>query len=425
MSRRAWSYLGSIWLVGIALTGYALHNGPIFFEWPTFPVFVVLATVAQLVKVKAPSYQSYHVTLVFLMAGVFLLPPFLFALLVIIPHLIEWAKERWRDSMRLRRWYLQPFNIAVHIIAGNLVYLLYAALRQGMDPLAAPISVFAITASATFYVLVNHGLVGGALVLARGVSIRESGIMDVENLARDFVMLLFGSVVAVLWKSNPWLIVPALSPLLMMHQALKIPMLRKEALTDSKTGLWNARHFAQLFTSEMKRSIRFNRPLALIMADLDLLRNINNTYGHLAGDAVLEGIGKIIKATIREYDIAGRFGGEEFCIVLPELLPGEATAIAERLREAVANTEFKVETSSAIVRATLSIGVATFPRDASSPNDLIHQADLAVYVAKLRGRNCIESAFEIPASVKLERPPLSDRLAEPYTSTFAQRTHRA
>jgi diguanylate cyclase (GGDEF)-like protein len=200
-----------------------------------------------------------------------------------------------------------------------------------------------------------------------------------------------------------------------------IPQLKQEAQTDGKTGLWNARHFTKLFTAEMERAQRFNRPLTVIMADLDLLRNINNTYGHLAGDIVLSGIGQIIKENIREYDIAGRFGGEEFAIVLPETGPAEAQALAERLRAAVEVATFQVATSQTPISCTMSIGVACCPWDATTVTELIHEADVAVYQAKLRGRNCVICAADVPHSVKLEHAPSGERVSSPYNGSFSPR----
>jgi diguanylate cyclase (GGDEF)-like protein len=253
-------------------------------------------------------------------------------------------------------------------------------------------------------------------VLARKVSWRESGVMETENLITELILLLIGYTITVLWEIDPWMVVPALAPLILIYRALTIPQLKKEAQTDEKTGLWNARHFATLFTNEMERAKRFNRPLALIMADLDLLRNINNTYGHLAGDVVLSGIGKIIRETVREYDIAGRFGGEEFAIVLPEVGPEEAKALAERLREAVENGTFEVTTSTIPIHATMSIGISCFPMDADSPKELLHEADIAVYQAKLNGRNCVVCTTDVPHSLELGNTvSMVDRLASPYT----------
>src|SRR5205807_2079823 len=125
------------------------------------------------------------------------------------------------------------------------------------------------------------------------------------------------------------------------------------------------------------------RPMSLIMADLDLLRDINNSYGHLAGDAVLKGIAEVFRAQLRHYDVPARFGGEEFSILLPETPPEQALEIAERIRRAVAQRTFDVETSSEPIRATVSIGVAGYPKDGTDANELIHQAGLAAGVIGL------------------------------------------
>src|SRR5262249_57932883 len=129
-----------------------------------------------------------------------------------------------------------------------------------------------------------------------------------------------------------------------------------------KTGLYNAKHFAGSLADELSRAERFDRPLSLMMCDLDLLREINNDYGHLAGDAVLRGIADVFREELRHYDIPARFGGEEFSILLPETPPEQALEIAERIRRAVAQRTFDVETSSEPIRATVSIGVAGDPK---------------------------------------------------------------
>jgi diguanylate cyclase (GGDEF)-like protein/putative nucleotidyltransferase with HDIG domain len=148
--------------------------------------------------------------------------------------------------------------------------------------------------------------------------------------------------------------------------------------------------------------------MSVIMADLDLLRDINNAYGHLAGDAVLRGIAETFRGALRDYDVPARFGGEEFAILLPETPPERALEIAERIRRTVAATRFEVTTSSEPIRATISCGVAGFPKDGSDVNELIHQADLAVYRAKLQGRNRALGASSEPLLMPAER---SARLA--------------
>jgi diguanylate cyclase (GGDEF)-like protein/putative nucleotidyltransferase with HDIG domain len=207
---------------------------------------------------------------------------------------------------------------------------------------------------------------------------------------------MLGVAMAAFWVGNPWLIPFAVAPLLLIHRSLSVPQLQEEARVDAKTGLFNARHFAVALNEELVRAERFERPLSLVMADLDLLRDINNTYGHLAGDAVLQGIAEVFRAQLRHYDVPARFGGEEFAILLPETPPEQAFEIAERIRRTVAASSFDVETSSEPIRATISIGVAGFPRDGADANELIHQADLAVYRAKLQGRNRVLDASSEP-----------------------------
>lgn len=423
MSKKAWAYVGSIILIGLLLSGLALLSPvPIASQSGVFAVLTFLATCAQLFKSTRPrGHQSYSMTMIFLLAGVLLLHPFLFVLLVVIPHLIEWIKERLVHSPSLRAWYLQPFNIATHIIAGTGARLAETSLYADISMFGSPSAVFTVVAIALTYALLNHVIVGMALVLARGVSIRESGILDLRNLLTDFIMLCLGYVVAVLWGLNPWLIAPALSPLVPMYQALRVPQLERDASTDSKTGLWNARHFNKLFTAEMERARRFGHSLSIIMADLDLLRNINNTYGHLAGDAVLQGVGQSIRTTVREYDIASRFGGEEFVIALPETNLAEARLIGERLRAAVEAASFPVSTKPMPLRATMSLGVACFPEDGTTPMDLIHQADVAVYQAKLQGRNRVVCAADIPRSIRLEQVTAEDRLGAVFDGSYVPR----
>ena len=233
--------------------------------------------------------------------------------------------------------------------------------------------------------------------------IRESGLFSFESLSTDLVLAALGVGLAAFWRWDPWLIPFALAPLLLIHRSLSVPQLEAEARVDAKTGLFNARHFAAALTEELGRAERFERPLSLIMADLDLLRDINNTYGHLAGDAVLQGIAEAFRIQLRHYDVPARFGGEEFAILLPETPPEQAFEIAERIRRAVAEREFDVETSSEPIRATISIGIAAFPRDGADSNELIHQADLAVYRAKLQGRNRVLDASSEPLSLPAKR----------------------
>jgi diguanylate cyclase (GGDEF)-like protein/putative nucleotidyltransferase with HDIG domain len=358
--------------------------------WTTFAILGAIAATAQLFVVRMPSRnQSYHTTIVFLIPAAMLLPPGLVALIGVIHHIPEWLKTR-------SAWYIQIFNIcnwtlamlaawgSFHGIVGE-----FAFGRQMSYALAG-------LAAAGSMVAVNHLLMAPMLHLARGHSLRESGLFSFPSLSTDVVLAMLGVATAAFWRGNPWLICFAVAPLLLIHRSLSVPRLQEEARVDAKTGLFNARHFASALNDELTRAARFERPLSLIMADLDLLRDINNTYGHLAGDAVLQGIAEVFRSQLRHYDVPARFGGEEFAILLPETPPEQAFEIAERIRRTVAARAFDVETSSEPIRATVSIGVAGYPRDGGDANELIHQADLAVYRAKLQGRNRVLDASSEP-----------------------------
>ncbi len=416
MSPRAWVYVWLILLSGLGLTcwtGFSLPASELRLD--PFAQLTILATLAQLFKVEAPGRQTYYTSLIFVFASWVLLPPFLFILVVAISSVIEWIKERLTHSPLFRDWYIQPFNISTVVIAGVAAYGFYALpWNRLVLPFGIPGWFPAVLLAAVLFVLLNHFLVGLALVIARGISFHQSGIFQFENLMSDLILLYIGFAVAFLWNDHFWLIPLVLSPLVLMYRALKIPLLKHEAQTDGKTGLWNAHYFMEMFNAELNRAKRFNHPLSFLMADLDLLRNINNTYGHLAGDAVLVGIGKIIREEVREYDLAARFGGEEFSLALPETGLEEARKIAERLRRIIETTDFNIPTRSHPIHATISFGVACFPTDASTPLELIHNADLAVYQAKLNGRNRTVAAPEVSDSLRQELASESGHLASTY-----------
>ena len=362
--------------------------------WATFLVLGSTAAVAQLFVVRTPRNQAYHTTVVFLIPAVMLLPPELVALLGLIQHIPEWLKNR-------NAWYSQTFNICSWTLSLLATWASFHAIL-GADHLISNgdlrVALAGIAAAAVF-VAINHLLLAPMLHFFYSHSFRELGIFSFESLSTDLVLAALGVGVGVFWVLNPWLLPIAVAPLLLIHRSLSVPQLQEEARVDPKTGLFNARYFAAALAEELARSQRFERPLTLVMADLDLLRDINNNYGHLAGDAVLKSIAETFRTHLRHYDVPARFGGEEFAILLPETPPEQAFEIAERIRREVAATRIDVETSSEPISATVSIGVAGFPRDGADANELIHQADLAVYRAKLQGRNRVLDASSEPLVV--------------------------
>ncbi|MFL5951036.1 MAG: diguanylate cyclase [Gaiellaceae bacterium] len=366
-------------------------------HWLAFFILGTAAATSQLFRVQTPNDQAYHAAIVFVIAAAFLLPPELVALMGIVQHIPEWLKIRYR-------WYLQTFNICMYVLASMAVWFL-AHHMMGWNLIsnhALRLAVAGLVCSVVF-VAINHTVLALMLHFARGHTLRETGLFEIEHFTTDLVFAALGVATYAFWQINPWLIPFAIAPLVLVHRSLAVPQLQAEARVDPKTGLFNARYFAAALSEEIGRAQRFERPMSLIMADLDLLRDINNSYGHLAGDAVLRGIADVFRAQLRHYDVPARFGGEEFSILLPETPPEQAMEIAERIRRAVAQRTFDVETSSEPIRATVSIGVAGYPKDGTDANELIHQADLAVYRAKLQGRNRVLNASSEPLLVPTDR----------------------
>ncbi len=157
----------------------------------------------------------------------------------------------------------------------------------------------------------------------------------------------------------------------------------KMAVTDKLTGLYNRHKFYQIARQEMQRAIRHNRPLSLILFDIDHFKQINDTYGHDVGDYVLKTIAKILKKNMRRYDYAFRWGGEEFIILAPETDAKGAMRLADKIREIIASYPFED-----VGRITVSLGVSLFlPQSDKNIDDVIKRADNALYISKQEGRN--------------------------------------
>ena len=169
------------------------------------------------------------------------------------------------------------------------------------------------------------------------------------------------------------------------------------SIRDGLTGVFVRRHFHERFDEELKRSIKYSLPLAVLMLDIDLFKRYNDEYGHLAGDATLKQVAQMLCESLRKVDIVARYGGEEFVVVIPDAKKTGASEVAERIRSSIARHQFKVFNDQ--TKVTVSIGIALFPEDvpqvpasadtAALAFDLIQRADRALYCAKEEGRNRI------------------------------------
>lgn len=390
MSDLSWNariFILSIIAVGLGLSVYNLVN----IDWHNYWLLILtgVAAIAQVYKVEGATHKSsYNLGwVVYGLAFVFLGgPATLF--IILVAHLIDWAWHKYP-------WYIQMFNMATFTIAVSATTWIYnyiqpAQLSSGI------LSTLAILVALTVFTLLNHLLIGMVIWFARGQNFTQSGIFGLLTVMIDFTLLGLGIVAALIWTINPSAVLLVIIPLYLIYMTLQVPSLQRQTKIDPKTKLYNARYFADTLEKEYDRALRYDRPLTVVIGDLDLLRNINNTYGHLAGDVVLVGVAEILQNNFRGYDLVARFGGEEFAIMMPETTPEEALPRVEAVRQAIAAAEFEVSTSVTPIKATVSFGIAA-RNGQGSAEEIVHDADVTLYRSKLMGRNvtCVYSSEDI------------------------------
>lgn len=388
LSLSARVYLAFAYAAALAASVYALVtirptlNGD---QLAAYVLLIALASAAQLLKVDAPGRQSYHTTPIFLLAAALLLPPPAVIAMVPLVLSLEWLRYRYP-------WYIQAFNVSTYLLSALTAWAVFDSVAGDVSLGPSWRSAAATALAATAFASLNHAMVGLVLWLARGLSPRQSRVFSLESLQTDLALLSVGAGLAVFWVVNPGLIVLGLIPLFPFYRALFVPKLQEEAYLDAKTGLLTARRFLELLNEELARLAKAPRPTAVVMADPDLLRNINNSLGHLAGDRVIAAVANVLQATAADSALIGRFGGEEFALLLPNCDLERAGVLAESIRATLEATSIHVDGSPEPACITMSLGVAAFPHPCDDPARLLHYADLAVYRSKLLGRNRVSLA---------------------------------
>ena len=183
----------------------------------------------------------------------------------------------------------------------------------------------------------------------------------------------------------------------------EIESVEHSASVDPLTKLFTRGHFSQRFEMEIRRARNYAHPLSVFLLDIDHFKSINDTHGHSAGDLILMKLGQVLRQSVRSSDIAARFGGEEFVVMMLSAGKAQALAFSENLRKIVESTDFRIPGQQSPLKVTISGGVATYPVDGDSTIDLLRKADDALYEAKKTGRNRIVLVTEFG----LDGKPLS------------------
>ena len=251
--------------------------GTIFFLWNLFnwqiqePVVLgilcLLASLALIIKVEGTTNRS-HYTFSFILYG------FAFAHLgipgaatvILISNFVEWLVKR-------PPWFIQIFNTACYIFVINVAGFIFSILNPSLS-LTTPTGVLSITVSMVVFTLLNHLIVGIIVWMARGENFQQSGIFDLLPLIIDLTLLTLGAMLVLIWDYSPFALLLFAFPIYLIYGTMRVPALERQSETDPKTGLYNHTYFKQHLENELRRANRFDRPLTIIMADLDLLRAI-------------------------------------------------------------------------------------------------------------------------------------------------------
>lgn len=227
------------------------------------------------------------------------------------------------------------------------------------------------------------------IILLTALRGNEERIQGIEAGADDFISKPFNRV-ELLTR------IKSLLRIKRLHEALEQKVnelekakakLRKLAVTDGLTGLYNYRAFRRQLQLEISRSRRFHLPLSLLMMDIDYFKIYNDRFGHPKGDIVLKAFAKVLQENVRDVDVAARYGGEEFVLILPGTDKKAAKFVGEKIRKLVEQYPFPLAERLPKGRVTISVGVASFPQDTQNEDDLIRLMDQALYRAKNSGRN--------------------------------------
>jgi len=211
-----------------------------------------------------------------------------------------------------------------------------------------------------------------------------------EALQGDFAEFDLGVLITVVVAVNPVLAVFAVPTVLLARRFMMHAQLLAQSRIDTKTGLLNASTWEREAITEVARAVRTGSPLALALVDIDHFKAVNDTYGHLVGDKALRAVTDGLRSQLRGYDLAGRFGGEEFVVLLPHAREVDALNVAERLRAHIAALSIPVhdaDESGPCVKLTISVGVAALDSDSRDLAGVLAAADAALYYAKEAGRN--------------------------------------
>jgi diguanylate cyclase (GGDEF)-like protein len=406
-------------LVVVLLVADVVRGGATQLTWHLAAVLAALAVAGVLhteialrvERMRRRVTPSPHVDLssVWTFAAALLLPPLLASVVVVVVYLHLYVRV-WRPTRQAAyRWLFTTATVllAVHAAAGAAAYI------DTSDVFSSGPGLAAIVTALLSYTAVNTCLVVGVIVLsAPELSFREV-LGRGDDVVLELATLSMGGLAAgAISSTSPLHALLVLPPLVVLHRAVLVRHFQEVASIDGKTGLLNAAAWQDRADRVLQRAQRSQGGAAVLILDLDHFKQVNDSHGHLAGDRVLSSVAEALRAEVRDNDLVGRFGGEEFVIMLPGHQGagydrGELEAVADRIRRRVDALGVEVATPDGPLTVgdfSVSVGGATFPDDAADLDGLLEVADSALYAAKRAGRNAVRMGLHLHSTQQQTQP---------------------
>ncbi|MHA6780062.1 GGDEF domain-containing protein [Pseudonocardia saturnea] len=384
---------GGLWIVAVLVAAGVLHT----------------EAALGVERMRRRVDQTAHLDLssVWTFAAALLLPGYLATTVVLLVYLHLYLRA-WRPSGFPP--YRVVFSTATVVLA---VHAAIAVVRlDGVaDPFRSAVGLLLILLAVAAYALVNLVLVVVAIRLTGSGTPWRHAIGHRDELLLEIATLAMGAVVAaavaVFGSAYAFLVLP---PLVVLHRTVLVRQLEEAASTDAKTGLLNAAAWRLQADLALRSARHADGTAALLLLDLDHFKLVNDRFGHLAGDQVLSEIGAALRAEVREHDVVGRYGGEEFVVLLAategEDLSVSAGTVADRIRRCIDDLRPEIPAPGGPVvldDVSVSVGVATYPADGTDLDRLLEIADTALYEAKAAGRNLVRHG---PGSADRDKRPV-------------------
>jgi diguanylate cyclase (GGDEF)-like protein len=401
-------YVLAVLACDLALIGWELARTPLRMDNAALFAALLAAAVICIEAIRRlgqPSGVSRDLLSAWWLPIALLLPPVYALLAPCIIGLVLYLRAR-RIPLYRRVFSSAALGLAGAAASATFHLAVPDAIRVSLNGshtwLTRPAVVLTAIGCAVLFAVLNTGIIAVAAHLAEPETPLRKLLWDRERLLLDLTETCIGILVAVTCALSFVLLLVALPPVILLQRSLMYQQLAAAARTDPKTGLLNATAWQREADAAVARAQAAGAPLALLLVDVDHFKRVNDSHGHLIGDDVLRALATELRQQVRESDVVGRFGGEEFTVLLPRTDADGACRIAERLRSSAGLLSVAADPrTQASISVTVSIGVAVLGQHGSDLFELLAAADLALYRAKDDGRNLVRlyaAAQELPAA---------------------------